>query len=146
MKHLKKLWCAALLCMLFCLTTSCGGYDDSRAQELIDKYKSTGQLSHKEYGELIDMSADAMEHSISVYTQLAERSDRMSAGEYRNAFSQMKNDILDKYVYMNDIIDILSSSKEAMGEDNYNQWMAENHKFSRNIKRISEKIKNKYNE
>ena len=127
--------------MLLCLVASCGSYDNTRAEELIDKYNNTGRLTHKEYGELIDMSAEAMEHCVSIYSHLATQSGRMSADEYKVAFSQMKNDILEKYVYLNDIIDILSSSKDAMGEQNYNRWMDENHKFDQNIKRISETIK-----
>ncbi len=142
MKLLNPLRRNALLCMLLCLVASCGGYDNTRAEELIDKYNNTGRLTHKEYGELIDMSAEAMEHCVSLYSNLAKQSDRMSADKYQTAFSQMKNDILEKYVFLNDIINILSSSKHAMGEQNYNQWMAENHKFDQNIKRISETIKN----
>lgn len=144
MKHLKIRWPGALLCLLLCLLASCDGYNDSRARELIDRHDRAGSLTQDEYGELVDMSVDAMEHSLKTYEKLANECAGMSAKEYEEAYKKLKDEILDKYGCMEEIIEILSAAgPERLGTDNYNRWMGANRQFARGIKRISEKTKHK---
>lgn len=139
MKTLKLITFAALIAVLGFGLTSCGGYSNSAAKEIIKKYdKDPDKVQKDEYATMIEWYEEIQTEYLDQWEKIAK--DEKKWIDYKLAMNEFEADFTSNYPHFSYINMILySADEDAMGKSNYNKFEKLSEKFSKRMEKIKDK-------
>lgn len=124
MKTLKKLVMLAVMALLGVSVTSCGGYSNSKAKDMIAK-DDDGKLEQSDYTDMIQWVEDANKDFCDGWEEVIK--DNPEYKDYELAIKEFTVNKAVDYVFIGDIEYILnkqSRNEESFGKENVDRWKA----------------------
>lgn len=137
-KSFKHIFLFALVAFTAIAFTSCGGYSDSKAKEMIIKSEDD-KLKKEDYAEMIQWYEDINNKYLDKWGKILN--DKTDYLEYSLDMVKLEADMKGNYPYFSNIRSILSSAdEEEMGKANYNKYEKLVEKADKRIEKYNEKV------
>lgn len=118
MKAIKYLALVAFVALLGVTMTSCGGYSNGSAKDMITK-DNDGKLENDDYAKMIDWYIDFNDKYNDEWEGVIE-DNKDNYQEYEFAMKEMNAEFGSEYIFMGDVETILTKGllKDNMGKEN----------------------------
>lgn len=121
MKTIKYLAMVALVALMGVTMTSCGGYSNGKAKDMIVK-DNDGKLEKADYATMIEWIQDANDKYNDEWESIIE-DNKDDYQQYEFAMSEMAVDFAGDYTFIGEISSIVSRADEKMmGKENKEKW------------------------
>ena len=137
MKTIKQITLIALMAVLGVTMTSCGGYSNSKAKEMIIKSEDD-KLKKEDYADMIEWYEACNSKYLDKWEKIL--ADKDSYLEYQLSMIEFNADFTSDYPFMNDVEHILKSAvEEEMVKANLNKFEKLEEKFEKRADKYGEK-------
>lgn len=138
MKVIKYLALVAFVALVGATMTSCGGYSNGKAKDMIVKYND-GKLENDDYAKMIDWYIDFNDNYNDDWEDVIK--DNQEYQEYKFAKTEMEVDYAKDYTFMGEVEGILyeAAGQDKMGEENKKKFEEYNKKLSDRKKALRDK-------
>lgn len=144
MKTIKYIALLALVMTLGIGVSSCGGYSNGKAREMIKK-ADKDKLKKDDYAQMIDWYEEANDKYVEGWEKVIK--DNKDYMDYTLENQEFGISILHKYPYIGNITDILESAdEEEMGASNYKKFHKLKDKFEERMEKLGDKVPEKKSE
>lgn len=121
MKTIKYLAMVALVALMGVTMTSCGGYSNGKAKDMIVK-NNDGKLEEADYATMIEWIQDANDKYNDEWESIIE-DNKDDYQQYEFALTEMAVDFAGDYTFIGEISSIVSRADEKkMGKENKEKW------------------------
>lgn len=123
MKAIKYLAMVAMVALLGVTMTSCGGYSNGKAKDMIVK-NNDGKLEEADYATMIEWVQEYYDNYNDEWESIIE-DNKDNKQEYDFAAAEMKADFAGDYTFIDDIETILSTNaidEKKAGKENKEAW------------------------
>lgn len=123
MKTIKYLALVALVALMGATLTSCGGYSNGKAKDMIVK-SNDGKLEEDDYATMIEWVQDARDRYLDEWESVIE-DNKDDYQQYEFAFKEMDAEMDAEYIFYDDIVSIInraSYDEKKIGKENKENW------------------------
>ncbi|MCM1006064.1 MAG: hypothetical protein NC402_07195 [Prevotella sp.] len=142
MKIVKNLIIAAFVAIAGMAMTSCSGYSNSSAKDMIIK-EDQGKLTEEDYTQMIQWVEEAYNESLGVWEK--EISNNPNYWDYYFANKEDNQEFDEEYLYIDDIRGILlkNFNDKTFGDTNRAQFEKINESYNKRVKALKKLIPEK---
>lgn len=144
MKTIKHIFLLALVLTLGIGVTSCRGYSNGKAREMIKK-ADKDKLKKEDYAQMIEWYEEANDKYVEGWEKVIK--DNKDYMDYTLENQEFGISILHKYPYIGNITDILESAdEEEMGASNYKKFHKLKDRYEERMEKLGKKVPEKKSE